>query len=383
MDFKRVSLMHHDRLRQLDALRGIAALFVVCNHYFLAVPDQVRLAVSFYDFLSPGSWTSLSPWLRFTPFRLVVDGGAAVDLFFVLSGFVLSLPVTQVKQPAFWPFIVKRLCRIYLPFATITLIIAAAYAKVPVANSEFVSKWLNDLAHPPADYSLAAHLLMTGRSEDMVLNIPMWTLVHEIRMSAFFLVIFLAIRKLGGTTTVAICMVISAISSFGMTSVVVGSWQATLHFLWMFAVGSALAFHREQLIHVVTRCNKKMTGLLWIFALGLLIIPFDRAWADFLIGGGAALLITLCLSKSRITEWLTTPLPLWLGRVSYSLYLIHLPILVLAVTSGFTSGISIWSFLLTLALAELSYRMIEAPMHRIGIMLSRVMRTRQLDPRPV
>jgi hypothetical protein len=39
------------------------------------------------------------------------------DLFFVLSGFVLSLPVTQFEQPAFWQFLVKRFCRIYLPFA--------------------------------------------------------------------------------------------------------------------------------------------------------------------------------------------------------------------------------------------------------------------------
>jgi peptidoglycan/LPS O-acetylase OafA/YrhL len=68
------------------------------------------------------------------------------------------------------------------------------------------------------------------------------------------------------------------------------------------------------------------------------------------------------------------PAPLWLGRVSYSLYLIHLPILILTVESGFTSGASIVIFALTLVLAELTCRAVEIPAHNIGVSLSRTTR---------
>jgi peptidoglycan/LPS O-acetylase OafA/YrhL len=361
------------RFRVLDSLRGIAALIVVLNHYVQAVPEDVRLAAHPGDLLILSTWASPWPWLRFTPLRLIVSGESAVDLFFVLSGFVLALQVTRNRQPQIWPFLVKRFCRVYLPFAVVILIVATAYTLIPTAPSPSTSTWLNGLL-PPRGYSLAAHLLMTGRAGDMILDPVVWTLVHEMRVAAFLPVIFLMIRKIGTAQTVTVCLLVSVVASFGMTESISGSFRATLHFLWMFAAGSALSFHRDRLTALMKASNCWLTAFLWVLALALLVVAFDRVWSDFLIGCGAVLLVALCLPKSQITGVLMFPAPLWLGRVSYSLYLIHLPILILTVESGFTSGASIVIFALTLVLAELTCRAVEIPAHNIGVSLSRTTR---------
>ncbi len=359
------------RLRQLDSIRGIAALFVLFNHYVQVVPERLRPPASLDQILTVATWTSAVTWLRFTPLRLLVDGEAAVDLFFVLSGFVLALPMTQRSQPALWAFLAKRFCRVYLPFAGVILIVAAAYQLIPTAPSGAVSHWLNGLLVRRGGYSLTAHLLMRGRQTDMRLDPVMWSLVHELRVSIVLPAIFLAIRWIGAAETVAASVLISLTASVGMADSVSGDWQATAHFLWMFAAGSALSYHREDVMRLLRRCTRRTTLSLWALTLMLLIVPFDRVWADFLIGSGAALLICLCLNRGWTTEALSVPALLWLGRVSYSLYLVHLPLLIFAATCGLTAWGLAPIFVLTLVLAELTYRSLEQPSHRIGVRIAR------------
>src|SRR5208282_647946 len=82
------------RLSELDALRGIAALSVVLWHFFCA--------------------TYTVPGVR--PIYWIARGDGAVVLFFLLSGFVLSLPFFRAQKPAYLSFIIRRVCRIYLPY---------------------------------------------------------------------------------------------------------------------------------------------------------------------------------------------------------------------------------------------------------------------------
>lgn len=66
---------------------------------------------------SPVSWNDPFVYLLTqTPMRIVWAGGGAVELFFVLSGFVLSLPWLRGRRPSYGEFVVRRVCRIYLPY---------------------------------------------------------------------------------------------------------------------------------------------------------------------------------------------------------------------------------------------------------------------------
>ena len=356
------------RLRQLDAIRGIAALIVVFNHYIQVIPEDVRQLVSIQEgWKNIIAWQTPWPWLRFTPLRIIVNGHAAVDIFFVLSGFVLALPLLSQRQPAYWPFLIKRLCRVYIPFLVVICIVYLSLIYIQPKANLSLSRWLNGQIPSLNKISLIDHLLMTGK--DMKLNPVMWTLVHEIRVSVILPLVFLSIRYFGTLRTVISSVIISFISSFGLDDSISGTWQATMHYLWMFASGSAMSFNRDYLSEVIKKASSNHMVLLWILTLGLLITPFDRVWSDFMMGTGSCLLIILCLPKSKVTHFLTSPIPVWLGRISYSLYLIHLPILIMAITTSDLTLLEI--FIITLIAAELAFRSIEAPSHQLGILLNR------------
>src|ERR1700677_1903882 len=89
------------RFIELDALRGLAACAVIFLHYS-SVPMELP--------------TWLADLIAYTPFFLLVCGTQAVVFFFVLSGFVLSLPYIRGSSEPYLAFIIKRVFRIYIPY---------------------------------------------------------------------------------------------------------------------------------------------------------------------------------------------------------------------------------------------------------------------------
>ena len=99
------------RLVALDGLRGIAVLLVVLYHYF-------------------GGWTSVDTTLlypygaRFAEWPLVRDGQVGVDLFFLISGFVIFESLRRARGPV--EFASKRADRLVLPMlmlSTVTFVV--------------------------------------------------------------------------------------------------------------------------------------------------------------------------------------------------------------------------------------------------------------------
>ncbi len=77
------------RWKGLDGLRGLAAIVVVLHHSLLTSPS---LALAYFG--GPKAPVGSPSWLlTYTPLHLVWAGPEAVLVFFVLSGFVLTLPV--------------------------------------------------------------------------------------------------------------------------------------------------------------------------------------------------------------------------------------------------------------------------------------------------
>lgn len=100
----------NNRIESLDSLRGIAAFIVVIFHCLL----------SFTLFYEANYDYKFTNWLveifTVTPLHTLWAGKEAVLLFFVLSGFVLMLPFTNNKQPNYPSYLIKRICRIYIPY---------------------------------------------------------------------------------------------------------------------------------------------------------------------------------------------------------------------------------------------------------------------------
>lgn len=95
------STMPTQRYQQLDALRGLAALAVVFHHCLL-IPSS-------FDY------SMLAHILMSSPLGIVRAGSEAVNLFFVLSGFVLALQLND-SDMNYSQYLTRRVCRIWIPY---------------------------------------------------------------------------------------------------------------------------------------------------------------------------------------------------------------------------------------------------------------------------
>lgn len=91
------------------------------------------------------------------------------------------------------------------------------------------------------------------------------------------------------------------------------------------------------------------------------------------------MVVSLCLTENVVTHVPERKLPAWLGRISYSLYLIHVPIIV-GVAHSFPhapkAALIAIAVPVSLAVAEVLNRLVEAPSENCGIWLARQLRRR-------
>ena len=159
----------HDsrRMIQLDVLRGIAILLVFGSHYVVGPKEAGQLRIP------------ATMWFRL--------GGSGVDLFFVLSGFLVGgLLMRELRlygKLDVRRFLVRRAWKIwpvyylYLLFITITLIVTKAHfaAPLPLMISQFVFNLQNyNVLHLPYDAPMfAGHTWSLAVEEHFYLMLPL------------------------------------------------------------------------------------------------------------------------------------------------------------------------------------------------------------------
>ncbi len=364
------------RLHELDSLRGLAALSVVACHCL-----KVRTGVGFGWLL----WL-----LDHTPLGIVRAGHEAVILFFVLSGFVLAALPFLNGPVRYRAFLAKRVCRIYLPYyvaLALAILMAQAVggARVPGVGSWFNIAWTS----PLTPKLLLQHVALLPSFPNATLNPAIWSLVHEMRVSLLFPVLLLLVRRFSWWKSLALG---------GLTSFVgYGTWIALrefLHINWdytltghclaFFIIGILLARHRSALVERMRACSARRKWLL----LGIAVLCYTPAFwldanlhvrglewpMDWLTAGGSALFIVIALSSTRASWVLSTRPLLFLGRTSYSIYLLHATVL-LSLVRIWYAALPTWAlwgmtFACVLPLSWLSYRLTERPSIQLGRMLS-------------
>jgi len=347
---------------------------VVIQHCYLTYPDAVRLS---------SGWSEPWQWLRHAPLDLLVSGRAAVIVFFVLSGFVLTLQLTGPSRPSYSQYLIRRFFRLYVPFAVVVLLsYALHFAVAPATNGE-LSEFYNLIWRPSVTpRELSGHLLMTGLRLDMWLDVVMWTLVHEVRISIILPLLLLCVR------TNVLLTLLTGLALFVATdrlltgvrwdSSLSASLLATLHYVLFFLIGTATAVYRGPIKALIasTGAAGKLTALLASIAM-LMCTSDSLVISESVFGIGAALLISVCFSA--LSGRSATPAPLsWLGRISYSLYLTHILVLVITVDLLFGKmpllAILMFVFLLSLGFAHLVYCYVELPSIQLGRILIQQMR---------
>lgn len=302
------------------------------------------------------------------------DGGfIGVDIFFVISGYLMTKIITeQIIQNKFsiWKFYLARGIRILPALLVLTSVVAIAgcfllipedyrtYAKHALTSITFISNIL--YWNESSDYfSAAAH--------DKIL-LHTWSLSVEWQFYIILPIILLVLAKIKNSKKILnlaifIGFLISLILSYKVTQ----TNQTTAFYMiptraWEMLAGGIVYACFSQLI-----LSNKFKNIIEIIGFGLLFISlliFDEKtlWPGInaILPVMGAMLILISNNNSIFTN---ASLLQWIGNASYSIYLWHWPIVFFIGYYGISDSYLIISFgiLLSVFLGWLSYKFIETP----------------------
>jgi peptidoglycan/LPS O-acetylase OafA/YrhL len=306
------------RFIELDSLRGIAASAVVFGHFF--------------DLWSATRWHL---WTERSPLRVLFAGHEAVVLFFMLSGFVLSIPLSSERAPSYRVFLMRRFCRIYLPYVA-AILAAAACDFFLYSTTRTGDSWIDQTWSKRPTLELVLGHLFTVTWYPAQLNTAIWTLIVEIRVSLIFPVLFWVVRRVRPVLLLGVCAALSA----GLPVLPHGNSLEGLTisptYLALFAGGILLWLHLPAVSHFLVGMGGKGRGIVLLLSLLCVIAPHGLdAWRvapasrsifdldDYVIGVGAAGLIACAIQAGTLRSMLNHPFLVRLGALSYSTYLMH------------------------------------------------------------
>lgn len=362
------------RLTALDGLRGLAALVVVLHHALLTwqvLADQYVAPNS-----DSGTW-----WLTFTPLHLAWAGTEAVMVFFVLSGFVLTLPFLGAagSAPGWAGYYGRRLVRLYVPVAASLAGAALLVMGFPRVAGSTTSWWFNAHAVTVDAPTLASDVvLLNGLSW---IHPSLWSLQYEVLFSLLLPLYVLAARRFGSLWPWLAAGLLVLVGLGAYTNWAVLSW------LPVFGIGVCMAAGRIPLLLLGRRLadGRRATAVWWALAGAAVVLLLAEWWLRLLSPptamtmalvrplavAGAALVVFLvmaCPAAGALCRWRPVA---WLGTVSFSLYLVHEPILVSvsSLVGGSMRGVAV-TLVVGIALSFLAaaafHRWVEAPSQRLA-----------------
>lgn len=342
----------NSHIHYLDTIRGLAALTVINEHYVIAYGLPC---------LAP----QCQHWLDYSALHFWWDGNAAVSMFFVLSGLVLSLkyfrhgPQPDSDGLHLPHYILGRLFRIWLPYVVMLLLSGVVYSLVitqtPLITRLPDSEWIHGLwrDHPLTGWAMLREAFLLKIPEPLVLLPQAWTLSLELLLSLLLPVALVLLKR--------------GISWLLFFSAFVVLFLGVSVFLLHFLLGMLIACYQQPLTqHFQRHCKHwwalVLVGVYCYTAGSHLLISLDGSIIWVSSGLGAGLLLIATLSSPAIQQRLSHRHLRHLGKISYSSYLLHMLIL-LTVTpylllglEGIThnhQGLWLGGWLLTLALVQL------------------------------
>ncbi|WP_158216669.1 acyltransferase family protein [Achromobacter mucicolens] len=280
----------------LDGLRGWAALFVVFGHL-----GPVFLLVD----------------RTFPPLPFFIDARLAVFVFFVLSGYVLSIGFFQTGvRVGVVSLALRRYLRLTIPIAA-SVLLAVLVARSGLAQNQAAgeaagSPWLALGFSKPLDLLEAAQFALFNvysftPHDGIYYNAVLWTMPFE----------------LVGSFLIFACLLIAGASRPSQALIVgafcIAAWWANSYFL-PFALGMAVALSRATVFRGSLRVVAAIT-LGSVLTVSALRYPGDgiRVLSIF-----SALILAACILSPAARRFLDLPISQWLGRLSFPLYLTHL-----------------------------------------------------------
>lgn len=343
----------------LDVLRAIASVVILLHHFANYPPfcDQVAPILG-----------SVVRWFH--------DYARMTQVFFVVGGFVMAQSLSSLSWDAkgFGVYAIHRYLRLGIPYlVTVALALAACW---------FGRGWLPEfvVGPPPTLSGLVVHALFLQDLLDMEpFSAGIWFVCINFQLGLCYTALLVVRDRCfpcrGGSmdSSMIAGVLLSAFSLFYFN---VGErWDVTaLYFFPYFFMG--VVVHHS--------CSKPGRTGWFVFFLMLILAGMAYCWRGRLVG---AVVVGLLLFSSVRGGWLWTwpknRMVEWMGRVSYSLFLVHFPVLVVVSTVWVRMGWeSPWQALAGLVVAFVASFFAAAALHRwVEVYAIRVSRRWVVDRR--
>ena len=308
--------------------------------------------------------------------KFISGGFIGVDIFYVISGFLITglllkeLNATgRISLKAFYLRRSKRL----LPASFLVLFVTALFAWLVlppisrgsigrdlIATTLYISNylfawWENDYQNLNATPSPFIHY---------------WSLAVEEQFYIFWPLFIIGLAKLKSARKFLIGFSLVTVITFAL-----GVWLTIVTPIWAFyslptrawelSVGALIA------LLPALRRQSRLLAILGVIALGVSALWFNEStafpgtYALLPVLGTAALLSSIGAWPNPLKWLATNRVSVWLGKISYPLYLWHWPVLVLPIAL-FTRDLNLWeritALLVTVVLADLTTRFVEEPL---------------------
>ncbi|WP_130803232.1 acyltransferase family protein [Acinetobacter ihumii] len=308
------------KLNAVESIRGLACLAVVFSH----------LSLSFYPYLHHFDQhdvanNSLVYFIHHSPFAFWYSGTAAVYVFFVLSGFILSYVICKSKnmQSKLQSMMIKRYPRLAIPALGSCILLWAALQFSDIDSSQ-VQYWLKVLATQDVSFSRAIYEGTIGSFlfAESSINWVLWTMQVEL-IGSFLLFGLLYIYSLDKRLFLPLVLL------FPTTAIFFKNQELFLGLL-CFLIGS--------LIFMYGRITRSSAFAIMILLVGLYLAGAHNTSAAYaglhsLMGDktydycnflSGILIVYSILMNPRLSQLLDNRICVYLGKLSFSIYLLHL-----------------------------------------------------------
>lgn len=323
------------------------------------------LAVIFFHAGAPGVW----------------GGFAGVDVFFVISGFLITgILKHQLADGSFslMRFYERRVRRIFpgMIFLLVVVMAVASFTLLPLDIEKLGRSAVSAAFFVSNHHFLASSGYFAGAAHDQAL-LHTWSLAVEEQFYLVWPLLMLAAAKLGwrGSTWLLVGIVVS----LGVSEALVRHDADAAYYLaisraWELGVGAWLA------LTPVGQAERKWLPAAPMALLGLLLIAYAvRSFNSMTAFPGVAALVpvlgaALVIRAGRdrgtdnvVSRALGHPVLTWVGQRSYALYLWHWPVMVFSrmvwLSEDGWTHVAI-TVALSFLLAEISHRFVEAPLRQ-------------------
>lgn len=323
------------KINAAESIRGLACVAVVFSH----------LSLTFLPFLHnfesvDSSGVAWIDWLHHSPFGFLYSGTGAVFVFFVLSGYVLSYAILRkndipLKIKA---MSLKRYPRLAIP-AGISCLVAFAILSIPIDTSNILGNWMQK-------YGASSHTLLNALYEGFLgsfifgytsTNWVLWTMQIEL-IGSFVLFALLYIYYINKKLFIPVA-VISPMPFVTISPVVALGIYAFVFGIFIYLYGKKIPTIISILLLIAGLYFSGVNSTSNSYALFTSILGTKTS---ILLNFSAGICIVYSiLMNEKLSKILDKKPLVKLGTLSFSIYLLHIPLIYLVAVPSFNFILSL------------------------------------------